>query len=1381
MSAFSRDELRTWVLSYAEREFGVTLPEGSTTLDWTSAGVDSVEAVALVGALERHLQRDLPSTLLWDSRTLDGFLDRLLEELKRGEVAHARETVPETKHAFGRYVNPHLERKIEQLKIDKRFVRGEGCFLYDDEGSRYIDFLAQYGALPFGHNPPHIWQALEAVRTDAEPTFIQPSPLESAAELARRLLALAPANLRYVTFANSGTEAVEAAIKLCRHRTGRKGVLSTHNAFHGKTMGALSASGKAKYQRPFGLPAADFARIPYGDIDALAQKLAESPGGYAAFIVEPIQGEGGIVVPPHGYLLAAQELCRSAGTLLVVDEVQTGLGRTGAMFACGAQGVAPDVITIAKALGGGLVPVGACLCSEQAYSREFALRHSSTFAGNVIAMRVGIATLDALEANDQALIRTVRENGEYFKARLEQLRERFPELIAEARGVGYMLGLRLGVARAMWPESFLGVAAEERELAQLVASYLLNVERVRVAPTLNADDVLRIEPPLTATRDLCEQVAGAVERTFEMLAHGDSGRFYGSILDRRARSAKNPRVAHFRREPLDPQPGDARFAFLMHPLDEQSYVDFDSSLASLTRDELREFVDSMDGAVDHFVGSEVRVVSNAGASAHGAFVLVSRTAESLMALSPEEAVEEVRDALRRAKALGAQIVGLGAYASVVTRGGLKLLDEGVALTSGNSFTVAVALDSLDAALTAQGRRWRGLRAAVVGAGGAIGRVATALLAERAERVILIGNPERTPASSRAKLMEVVGDALRHVYARLDAGERFADGSLGEFIRGLARPRATGAAFDEFVRELVEEHGRFILTQSYGALVHADVIVTATSSPRAAIGAEHLREGAVVCDLSRPRSVTREVEESRADVLVFDGGLVRVPGGPRLGPYGIARGLAYACMAETIMLALERRFEHTSLGAKLQVEEVEAQRELARKHGFELAQLQRHNRPLELPHERSAPALHALIREPGPTEDQRSHQHEGTKMGFLERERATINRFCPGLDTALSKLTLAELERPDNPGLALYRQYGGSALIVSAACGGLGATARDAVQVQRALGARSPSLAVATTMHALSVAAIDRYAMYGQSGRDLLRNVAEKRLLIASGFAEGVSGREIFDARTSAVPVSGGYRVSGTKKPCSLAYSCDAIMLGVNLPHRPGQRGIALVQLDDPALSSTREHCQSARVQRRPFWKAPFLAGAESHELTLNRVLVSEQMVLVPEDTQSLGTVEYVETGGFCWFELLACASYVGVVSGLVERALHKKNIPETELVALAVETEGAGAMLHGLAARIESEEPSMDLLAQALFVRYSVQQSVMRAATHAAELLGGMAFVQADDVGYLLACARALAFHPPSRLSMSGLLAQYLKASLDAEAPADRVESTPVVTPSAAE
>ena len=258
-------------------------------------------------------------------------------------------------------LNPTLKKTLSLFQLDKKYISGKGSYLFDETGQRYLDFIAQYGAIPFGYNPDFIWERIQEVREKALPSLVQPSLPVEALQLANMLADCSPGELCYSTFCQSGTEAAESAIKLARSSTGREIIVSTKNSFHGKTMGALSATGKESYQKPFRAPIPGFLSVPYNDVEALQQVFAEHGDHIAAFIVEPIQGEGGIILAQPGYLAAAQEICSSYGAIFIVDEIQTGLGRTGKLFACEYEGIEPDIMLLAKALGGGLLPMAVCI------------------------------------------------------------------------------------------------------------------------------------------------------------------------------------------------------------------------------------------------------------------------------------------------------------------------------------------------------------------------------------------------------------------------------------------------------------------------------------------------------------------------------------------------------------------------------------------------------------------------------------------------------------------------------------------------------------------------------------------------------------------------------------------------------------------------------------------------------------------------------------------------------------------------------------------------------------------------------------------------------------------------------------------------------------
>lgn len=403
---------------------------------------------------------------------------------------------------YAEAINPSAVADSRILGETGNVVRAHGAVLTDDRGVEYLDCLAGFGSVNLGHNHPELLAAIDRV---AElPGFLQIWPSAVTPALAMSLLRVAPGELGKVFLCNSGTEAIEAAIKLVRGSTDRPGLLSTTNSFHGKSLGALSVSGRPVYQKPFGPLLPGCERVPFGDIAALEAALRTK--AFGGFFVEPIQGEGGIIVPPDGYLKAAERLCHETGTLLVVDEIQTGLGRTGTLFACDREGVAPDILCLAKGLGGGLVPIGACLARtdvwERVYgSRDKAYLHTSTFGGGSRASAVGLKTLEIL-LRDRLAEHADRVGGRLI-TRLRQLTERYP-LISAVRGRGLLIGVEFAAPRI--------AAGLAREYAGAVAAALLRQEHnIITINTLNNPNVMRIEPPLILTDAQADRVADAME------------------------------------------------------------------------------------------------------------------------------------------------------------------------------------------------------------------------------------------------------------------------------------------------------------------------------------------------------------------------------------------------------------------------------------------------------------------------------------------------------------------------------------------------------------------------------------------------------------------------------------------------------------------------------------------------------------------------------------------------------------------------------------------------------------------------------------------------------------------------------------------------------
>jgi putrescine aminotransferase len=409
--------------------------------------------------------------------------------------------VDETAELYRRYLNPTLPNLIKFMGYGAVAASARGMTVTDSAGEEWLDFLGGLGVFSLGHSHPAV---IAAVRAQLEklPLTVPVLFNRAQAELAEQLAAITPGAIEYSFFCSSGTEAVEGALKLARVCTGRQEIVSAERAFHGKTLGSLSASGRELYKKPFEPLVPGFLQVPFGDVTALDRAVSTAT---AAVILEPVQGEGGVILPPPGYLEQVREICSARGALLIADEVQTGLGRTGKMFAVEHYGVEPDILCLAKALGGGVMPLGA-FCATPAVWEPFRPSpwlHTSTFGspgGNPMACAAGLATLRVIE--EEHLVSRAAQMGDYFLTQLEALRAEFPQVIASARGKGLLLGLEF----------------HEEDVAGLVIAGMAR-RRVIVAYYLSNPRVFRFEPPLIVGRaEIDRAVAAFRESTRDALA-----------------------------------------------------------------------------------------------------------------------------------------------------------------------------------------------------------------------------------------------------------------------------------------------------------------------------------------------------------------------------------------------------------------------------------------------------------------------------------------------------------------------------------------------------------------------------------------------------------------------------------------------------------------------------------------------------------------------------------------------------------------------------------------------------------------------------------------------------------------------------------------------
>ena len=441
--------------------------------------------------------------------------------------------------AYADNVNPQWVKLLTLLEMNVSYERCSGAEVFTRDGRRILDFLSGYCVHNTGHNHPEIIDALKDELDRFGPVMLQSNVPELAGELAGRLCRLAGGGLTKVFFASSGSEGVETAIKFARAHTGRVGLLSCERAFHGLTCGALSLMNGEYWRNGFGPLLPDTNFVPFGDLAALEKEL--STRRYAAFFVEPIQAEGGIRVPEPNYLQDAQALCRRYGSLLVADEVQTGMFRTGPFLASHHFGIAPDIVVLAKALSGGLVPVSAVLMSDDIHSSVFtsfkrSIVHASTFSENSLSMRAGLATLDVLE--NQRLGDRATSVGIELQERLAAALSGF-EMVREVRGKGLLLGIQFTAPRKLALRAPFEAFAKIHPamFGQIVVMRLFRNHNILTQICGNDFMVLKVAPPLVVTSAQVAEFVSAIHDVVEFAHH--PGSFWSEALGlaRRAMAA----------------------------------------------------------------------------------------------------------------------------------------------------------------------------------------------------------------------------------------------------------------------------------------------------------------------------------------------------------------------------------------------------------------------------------------------------------------------------------------------------------------------------------------------------------------------------------------------------------------------------------------------------------------------------------------------------------------------------------------------------------------------------------------------------------------------------------------------------------------------------
>jgi acetylornithine/succinyldiaminopimelate/putrescine aminotransferase/predicted amino acid dehydrogenase len=792
--------------------------------------------------------------------------------------------------SFSRYINPALGPLFQRLGLEQEMVRGEGASLFDLEGRRYLDLSASYGALPFGHAHPALTKVARDFLAAGTPLLVKGRTNHAAGMAGERLCKRFQA--RQVIFSNSGAEAVNVALKVARTATGRRKILALEGAYHGTTGEALVVTGNDAFREAFSAPEGEVVFAPYGDPEELKRIYQEHRLELAAVLVEPVQGEAGVRLVGAEILRDLQQHCSEDQVWLVVDEIQTGLGRSGEASLALAWGVKPDLLLLSKGLGGGLVPVGATLAYRPLPASMNEL-HSSTFAANALAMALVEKVLELL---DEDFLTGVRQRGQQLAEALHRLAGDFPELVVEARFQGLMGGLEL-VADTPTESFVLRQFLENYGLVPPGVCHAYFHHRVCLATTLNSRNTLRLSPPLVIEEKDLKQGLDAVRGYLHDLQEGRVERIGAFLADRvlpcdlgalrRSQLTRRRREFSARSQSTVPR---RRVAFLVHA-NTAHYLDhFDPAIAALPKDKLDILARNLQAAIEpvpwhRFPLKEMEVT-----------IFASPFLASELPRTGRKAWQhEVDLMVLAARRWGAELVGLGGLLSVVTRDG-RSVEKEIPVTTGNSLTTWAAFQGV---LETQRRHHPDQRPMVVilGGYGNIGRALAALALEEGFPVQLLGNP-RNP--QRSLLLE---RAVHWLSQATGAGDQLSVGTdLGE---------AAGAA---------------------------QIVVCCTSDPDFHLDLSQLPEGSAVLDLAIPPDLGRPEDQALASLRglhLYRAGLLRPPASiPNLKILELPEGLVYGCLAETLTLGLAGHFESFSLG-DLESQKVREVGRMAAEQGFEV--------------------------------------------------------------------------------------------------------------------------------------------------------------------------------------------------------------------------------------------------------------------------------------------------------------------------------------------------------------------------------------------------------------------------------------------------------------
>ena len=647
----------------------------------------------------------------------------------------------------------------------------------------------------------------------------------------------------------------------------------------------------------------------------------------SAFFMEPIQGEGGIHPIPAATARAWQQECEARGIPLIADEIQSGMGRTGSFLYSEQLGLRPDYLLLGKSLGGGLAKLSAVAIAAERYLEGFSLQHASTFAEDDLSSEVALRALELLE--EERALAQASAKGATLRRALTAVMERHPRVIKDVRGQGLMLAVewqrqsfdRSNALRLLQHYDWLGAT---------IAGYLLRAHAIRVAPTLSGGTTLRLEPSYSIPDEAVRQLIHGLEELCQLLEREDAAGLLAPCLGiELAPSGSQTSSPAIRRSPSS----RSHVAFVGHVIAPDDVALWDPSFSRMGRDGRRAFFDRLRPMAEPLVYHRDDVRSATGEVTTLSFIGLPVTSEAWHGAlrSPEqrELCDLVQRAVDMAAGDGCSVVGLGGYCSIVTRNGKSLRPNGIAVTTGNGYTVGAALRAMRRAAEEQAIPWGCSRAAVIGATGNIGAVLAQLLARDVGSLLLVGRASRQPEleALAGRILWSLAEEGAPAGARVGTPHRLASAAP------VTLPEA--AAHYRRIKCMTGDDCPIDVGVELAACRSAQLIVAASSQPRAILFPEHIgAQPTIICDLAIPGDVDASVARARPNARIIHGGVVHTPANPDWYVPGIplAPGEMFACMAETVLMGLEGHRSHGSFGS-LTAARVRTTIDMARRHGF----------------------------------------------------------------------------------------------------------------------------------------------------------------------------------------------------------------------------------------------------------------------------------------------------------------------------------------------------------------------------------------------------------------------------------------------------------------